>query len=316
MLGMLQTFTMIGVPLFLMLTGYLNLNKTEPSRKYYCGIWRVLIAYLFFSVLTILFRKYYLDHEKSIIKWGLEITSFSAIPYGWYIEMWIGLFLLTPFLNKLWYAIEPRRHRQILIVTLFCCASLPDFTNRYGIHLLPAYWSTAAYPLLCFYIGAYIRDYHPKFRAIGLIGIITALCLFNPVVSIIIANGKPMMHLQGGPAGIVSIPIAICTFLLFYRTDISNVPVRFLITKISLLSLDMYLVAYVFDQWLYPIWKDVVGSTQSELGIWYIPIVLSLLTGTFLTAQIKDLIFSLFSKKKSATQKSPALSVADKSQTV
>lgn len=261
---MSQTFTAIGVPLFLMLTGYLNLNKTDPSCKYYRGIWRVLIAYLFFSAVTILFRQYYLNQEKSIIQWCHAIAYFGAIPYSWYIEMWIGLFLLTPFLNKLWHAIDTKRQHQLLIVTLFFCSSIPYFTNRYGYHLLPGYWIKAAYPLLCFYIGAYIRTYQPKFRSINLIGIITALCLFNPVASMIIAYGKPMMHLQGGPEGIVSIPIAVCTFLLFYRTDISNAPVRTLITKISLLSLDMYLVAYIFDQWFYPIWKDLVGSTQSE----------------------------------------------------
>ena len=57
LLGMLQTFTLIGVPLFLMLTGYLNINKTDVNRKYYKGIWRVLIAYLVFSVLTIAVRE-------------------------------------------------------------------------------------------------------------------------------------------------------------------------------------------------------------------------------------------------------------------
>lgn len=129
LLGMLQTYTAIGVPVFLMLTGYLNLNKTEPSCKYYRGIWRVLIAYLFFSVLTILFRKYYLGQEKSIFHWCHAIAYFAAIPYGWYIEMWIGLFLLTPFLNKLWHAIDTKRHRQLLIVTLFLCSSVPHFTN-------------------------------------------------------------------------------------------------------------------------------------------------------------------------------------------
>lgn len=291
---MLQTFTAIGVPLFLMLTGYLNLNKIELSKKYYRSIWRVLAAYLFFSVATIVFRKYFLGHEKSVVQWVLQITSFSAIPYGWYIEMWIGLFLFTPFLNRLWHSLKSRRNHQILIVTLFCCASLPDFTNRYGLYLLPAYWASAAYPVLAFYIGAYVRTYRPVCRPMLLMGIITALCLFNPILSLIVANGKPMMHLQGGPAGIISIPIAVCTFLLFYRIDIKNRPIRSLITKISLLSLDMYLVAYLFDQWFYPIWKEMVGTTQIGLASWYLPIILSLVVGTLFAAQAKEVIFDLF----------------------
>ena len=89
-----------GVPLFILLTGYLNRNKTV-SKDYYKSCIRVLVAYLFFSIVTILFRKYYLHEDMSWIKWGLKILDFSAIPYGWYIEMWIGLFLLTPFLNMM-----------------------------------------------------------------------------------------------------------------------------------------------------------------------------------------------------------------------
>ena len=48
-----------GVPLFIMLTGYLNVNKTV-SRRYYRGCIRVLVSYLLFSVLTILFHRYWL----------------------------------------------------------------------------------------------------------------------------------------------------------------------------------------------------------------------------------------------------------------
>lgn len=78
-----------------MLTGYLNANKA-PSRKYYKGCIRVLFAYLLFSFITILFRKYYLSEDLSWTQWILKILDYSAIPYAWYIEMWIGLFLLTP----------------------------------------------------------------------------------------------------------------------------------------------------------------------------------------------------------------------------
>lgn len=293
-LGTLYSFTQIGVPIFMMLTGYLNLNKIESDKKYFKGIWKVLIAYVFFSVVTILFRKYYLGHEKSMFQWMHSILSFDAIPYSWYIEMWIGLFLLTPFLNKLWHAIENKSQRQILLVILFICTSLPDFTNRYGLHLLPDYWRGAAYPLLTFYLGAYIRTYQPSFNSIKLIGIIVGLCLINPVTSMILAYGKPMFHPAGSPSGIVVIPIAVCTFLLFYRTDIKAKPVKSMITKISLLSLDMYLVAYLFDQWFYPIWKRYLGPTQSDLAPFYILIILSLVIGTFLTAWTKQIIFDTF----------------------
>lgn len=159
-LGMGQTLFTTNVCLFMMLTGYLNINK-KPCKSYYKGGIRVLVSYLLFSVLTIAFRKYYLGEGLSWGQWLMKITDFSAIPYGWYIEMWIGLFLLTPFLNILWRGVDGKRNRLLLIATLFVMTALPDFTNRYGMYLSPGYWRTAAYPLLYFFLGCYVREYQP-----------------------------------------------------------------------------------------------------------------------------------------------------------
>ena len=64
--GALNAIFLVAVPLFLMLTGYLNINKT-PTKKYYRGMIRVLVAYLLLSIITIIFRTYYLG----------EVLSFS-----------------------------------------------------------------------------------------------------------------------------------------------------------------------------------------------------------------------------------------------
>ena len=133
-------FNAIGVPLFIMMTGFLNAHKIECNWKYYRGGIRVIIAYLFFAVVTILFRRFWMEEDLSWIKWGLKILDFSVIPYGWYIEMWIGLYLLTPFLNLMYKAIPIKRQKQILLVTLFVLTALPDLFNRYGFHLVPGFW--------------------------------------------------------------------------------------------------------------------------------------------------------------------------------
>lgn len=304
LLGMLQTFTYIGVPLFLMLTGYLNINKTEPTRKYYHGIWRVLITYLFFSVVAICYREVFIGEHKSVLQWCHAIAYFGANPYAWYIELWIGLFLLTPFLNKMWHAIESKRHRQILLATLFICSAVPDFTNRYGYQLMPGYWVDAAYPLLCFFLGCYFRTYKPTYKPQKVLLIILALCLFNPVGSLILAPGQPMLHLQGDPQGIISMPIAVCTFLLLYQTDLQGRGVRALVTKISLLSLDMYLAAWMVDQIVYPAFKAQFGDGPDMLVPLYPVIVTTLVAGCFVVAYTKDVLFKgMTSAWKGLTQR-------------
>lgn len=279
----------IGVPLFLLLTGYLNTNKTV-SKQYYKGGVRVLVAYLFFSIITILFRKYYLHEDLSWLKWILKIFDFSAIPYAWYIEMWIGLFLLTPFLNMMYKAIPTQRQKQILILTLYVMTALPDLFNRYGLHLVPGFWALC-YPLTFFFAGSYIHEYRPRVDSWKLWLTMFLLCMINPVFNLLFVHNHTLIQIAGGPWGVFGTVVAIAFFLLFYQTDFKSLVLRKSLTKISLLSLDMYLCCYIFDALVYPYFMERYFVNQSQFGIYFFIIVPILFAGSFVMAWVKDTLF-------------------------
>ena len=224
--GMMHSIFMVGVPLFIMLTGYLNINKT-PTKKYYWGMIRVLAAYTIFSIATIAFRKFYLDENLSLVQWILKIFNYSAIPYAWYIEMWIGLALLTPFLNYLWKAIPSLKEKLLLIASLFVMTSLPDLCNRYGMYIFPAYFAKACYPLMFYFIGTFIREYQPTIKSwIGLV-IIFSMALINPLFNIIVLRGThDIVEIGGGLGGVFYPWIAVVIFLMLYRRDIQTKPIK------------------------------------------------------------------------------------------
>ena len=278
-----------GVPLFLLLTGYLNSNKIV-SKRYYKGCVRVLVAYLFFSIITILFRKYYLHEDLSWLKWILKIFDFSAIPYAWYIEMWIGLFLLTPFLNMMYKAIPSQRQKQILILTLYVMTALPDLFNRYGLHLAPGFWASC-YPLTFFFAGSYIHEYRPRVDSWKLWLIMLLLCMINPVFNVLFVHNHTLIQIAGGPWGVFGTVVAIAFFLLFYQTDFKSLVLRKSLTKISLLSLDMYLCCYIFDALVYPYFMERYFVNQSQFGIYFFIIVPILFAGSFVLAWAKDILF-------------------------
>lgn len=280
-----------GVPLFIMLTGYLNANKTV-SRRYYRGCIRVLVSYLLFSVLTILFRRYWLHEELSWVQWGLKIFDFSAIPYGWYIEMWIGLFLLAPFLNLLYKAIPTKRQKHILLLTIYLLTAVPDLFNRYGLHLVPGFWQMV-YPLMFFFAGSYIREYRPQVAAWKLWAVIVVLCLINPVFNAVFVSGHTMISPSGGFAGVVGSVIAVAFFLLCYRVDFSSVWVRTVLMKVSMLSLDMYLCCYMVDRLVYPWFLGRYFVDQSQFGAWFFVVVPVVFIGSFLIAWVKETISRL-----------------------
>lgn len=155
--GMCASIFFVAVPLFLLLTGYLNINK-QLSFGYYKGIVRVLEAYLIYSLLTIAYRYFVNGEHLSVLLWIRQILNYEVIPYGWYIEMYICLFLLIPFLNLIYKCLDTQRKKQILIVTFLALTAIPISLNWSATQLFPAYF-TSLYPVSFYFIGAYIHEY-------------------------------------------------------------------------------------------------------------------------------------------------------------
>ena len=288
--GTMKFFFGMGVPLFLLLTGYLN-SKKELSSRYYRGGLRVAASYLLFSIITVLFRKYALGTEYSWLEWGHKILSFSAIPYGWYIEMWIGLFLLTPFLNILYRHIPNQKQKLVLLGTLFLITALPDWTNRYGLHLVPEFWVNC-FPLFFYFAGAYIREYQPSISKIwGGGGAIFGFCLLDPLFNTFFVKNHSMIQIAGDPSGIFGSVISILFFLIYYTWNTNCLPAKKMLAGISKASLDMYLCCYIFDALLYPTFRDLWKWNGPAQAGWYFPVIVpTLFLCSFTTAWLKEKI--------------------------
>lgn len=284
--SMMLSIFFAGVPLFMMLTGYLNINKT-PAKKYYKGMIRVLVAYLIFSLATILFRTYYLGEERSIVQWILAILNYSAIPYAWYIEMWIGLALLAPFLNYLWHAIPSMRERLLLIAILFVLTALPDLSSR----LFPRYFAQACYPLMFYFMGTFIREYQPTIKAWVGIAAVILLSMVNPVATILLFGPDSVdVGLTGGPGGVFCTWIALAIFLILYRCDISVKPIKRWVTHCSMVSLEMYLCCWMFDQLYYPWFKERFYESQAQFLPWFFVIVPAVFLSSYIVASAYNFI--------------------------
>lgn len=212
--------------------------------------------------------------------------------YAWYIEMWIGLFLLIPFLNILYNGIGNKRHKQLLISTLAVMTFLPIFTNRYDQHILPAFW-TSIYPLSFYYIGSYIREYRPEINKWFGLGIILAIGALPGIFTMLAAPGHSQIHILGDCFGIFGAIEAVLIFIILYDLNCQNYVVSRIIYWISLLSLDMYLCCYIFDVIIYPWFKDRYFVDQSSFGIYFFIIVPTVMLGAFTLSLIKRMFFSL-----------------------
>lgn len=168
----------VCVPLFIMLTGYLMSKKTL-SGKYYLGIAKTLGVYVLASIACLIFKKIYFGWDMTLGGTVLGILDFTAANYSWYIEMYIGLFLLIPFINLIYNGLATQKQKLALIVTLAALTSLPSVVNIYNFavdgwwrtpylsieysKLIPEFF-TDLYPLTYYFMGAYLREYPVKMK--------------------------------------------------------------------------------------------------------------------------------------------------------
>ena len=240
-----------AVPMFLMLSGWLCCHQTWTPR-YYLRLLPVLLTYLVCSAGCLVFRRFYLGEEIVFLGALRRILEFSAAPYSWYIEMYIGLFLLQPLLNAGFSAL-PERGKLALTVSLFAITSLPLVTNSV-YHILPAWW-TNFYPVAYYILGAYLREKPLRCRSgwlwLGWLGVAAV----HAAVQRWLYPGEPMVITalvsRGGPGVFVE---SLCLFSLLMRSDDARAPRawQWIVRRIAALSLPMYLLSYITDRLLYP----------------------------------------------------------------
>ena len=250
-----------AVPMFLLLTGYLCVGR-KWSKGYYRKLLPVLLTYLLASVVCLAFRMLWLKEEITVLGIFRRILDFSAAPYGWYMEMYIGLFLLMPFLNTAWHVLE-ERGKKVLLVTLIVMTALPPLVNLY-YQIIPDWW-TGIYPLTYYALGAWLRE-HPVKRGkgwllLGWIGLAAVAGLVQYAAQQALRPGQPFYSWDYNyRASLLTLAQTVCLFSALRQFDGSRTPapVRWCISRVARLTLPIYLLSYITDVLIYRVLcKDV-----------------------------------------------------------
>ena len=138
----------IGVNLFIMISGYLLLDKTEETIVFFKKrILNILPLFLVFNIIYIYFGKI------PIIP-VLKGKAISASHF-WYIYMILGLYLLTPWLQKVLKYAE--KETLFVVFLWFLCNILNPYLRYFNLAEIPF----SNFPLTGF-IGYYILGYFVK----------------------------------------------------------------------------------------------------------------------------------------------------------
>lgn len=287
------------VPLFLILTGYLN-GHQKFNRSYVYKILKILISYVLIALICLLFRKYFLHEELSKLQGIVSIFNFSAAPYGWYVEMYVALFFFIPFLNLAYDNIKTKKHKISLLLILIFFTAFQSITNSFKFHgvnldIIPDYW-TLIYPITYYFLGRYLKEYPLKISTLKKVLLLIVTLIIQASGCFAYCYNKTFdWGFFGGFNGIFTVIATSLILSIFVNKDVKNRAGRKIISTVSLVSFEMYLISYVFDYIIYPHKLPINHAYDYLLN--YLMCVSFVMLCSFIVALIVNKISGILVKK-------------------
>lgn len=313
---LMRTLFSVCVPLFMILTGYLMSHKTL-SRKYYSGISKTLIVFVLATLACMIFKAVHDNEPLSLKSFILGTLDFTGANYSWYIEMYIGLFLLVPFLNLAYNKLKNKRQKQVLVLTLVFLTIIPTLFNIFNFDnpawwsdpkssdtfakLVPSWWM-GFYPIAYYFTGCYIREYGIRLKTRSMLVLFLLAILIFGTFNFYRSYGTTFksgiyVYWYGFEPYILSVLLFV--LLSRIKTDNMNEKVKFVLWKVSDLALGIYLISYIFDMLVYPVLNEKITTMTDRLPFYFVtvPIVFicSMLASAVLNIAAKHI--QIFFKK-------------------
>ena len=286
---LLRNTFMVCVPLFLVMSGAVMGDK-KPTAGYFLGIIKVITIYLLASLCCGAY-KMFVTHEMNLREMIYGIFTYQTATYGWYVEMYLGLFLLVPFLNMAYDAMLTQKKKKILLGVMLILTALPSVVNIWRLdgltwwlnpasnqihhQLVPQYWESL-FPLTYFLLGRYLREYPIKMGKGLNVGLIAAVIFFNGAFSYYRSHGD--IFVWGAWQSWGALPNVVLAGLianLFVQIRCEKWPagLRKSAAMVSNWVLGAYLVSSIFDEVLYDLLNQHVTVMHYRLE-WFPVIVL------------------------------------------
>lgn len=194
--------------------------------------------------------------------------------------MYIGLFLLIPFLNILWNNMDGKK-RKWLLLTLLLLTTLPSLFNCWNIlgiknvntnTLFPNYWEMI-YPFTYYFLGAYLSsgEMVSRLKAESIITLILMVCFGSFTFFRSYARKYEQMS-YNNYQGIQVTIIAFLIFKIIIAIPTAKMPntVKKVIARISELSLGIYLASAISDKIVYPKFQELISDMVHRVE--YLPV--------------------------------------------
>ena len=270
-----------AVPLFFMLTGYFKKNKTA-NRGHYMALIPLTVSYVVISVAKMILYNRLYGKIYGIREMFVNLGNYQI---AWYMGLYLCVFLLIPFLNKAWYALDKREQNILLATLAFLCTIYPVWN-----YVAPSYF-IGIYPVLFYFLGIAVRDRKIRPNRWILAAVLVATVAVEAFISMKFTSTGVfdwnLISTADGTYGTLFISICtVCIFLMFYDVTIRSKPIAKILAAISSVSFEIYLFAGAYDTIIYQYLKRYVTGCVNAFWWFFVTVPLS-----FLCAFISSLVF-------------------------
>lgn len=241
----LETLSIVAVNCYVLISGYF-LVKSEFKPKKVLKLW---IEVVFYSITV-----YILVVISGFRHFSIKEAILSCFPIitkqYWFITTYMALYILSPFINKLIYALTQVEYKKLLVTVLiiFCLFNilpskmLLDNTGGCGI-----IWFICLY-LIAGYIRLYIEEDKINIHKTKYIIIYCITAIITTVGILIVKYISENLNCQdfSGKLLVYNMPLilieSICLFLFFNSIEIKNKKLQNIILFIAPLTFSVYII--------------------------------------------------------------------------
>ena len=272
----LRVIVISCVPLFLLLTGYLSGGKKYTfNAAYLKKPIRLLVIYILCAAVCSI-PKLIKGEIGSVF---IALLEFKAAPYAWYLAMYLGLYLMIPFLNAFLLANNVDYGLPVLVALVV----LPTVTNNLNLgtiewwngnkeqatQILPNYWDEL-YPIMYYLIGYKLKVndaivYRLKNKKV-LLGSVLVFSTVNYFKNL----GNPFSwDWATSYGGYQCLIVSVMIFCIFLGLKIENQKFDCAVHSIAKYSFGMYLISWPIDIVVYKIANSLLPK---NILIWSLPV--------------------------------------------
>ena len=283
---------MTCVPLFIMTTGYLMKGKTY-SEAYFIKLLPVIGIYALTAAVYTFFDMRVVN-EEYLGKLFENIFSFSH--YAWYVNLYIGLYMLIPFLNAGFNSLTSRKNQVVVLGILVLFTIVPPTlsllnNNEQNFmilpHIIPDYWK-GLWPITYYLLGAFLASSKKKSSFKELVFVIFILDILS--VFGLAAISETTFGIEYGV-----LPVFLLSSLIFYsvihlKVSIKNEWLQRVVLFISKNTLPIYLLSVIGDYYWYPKMVEKWGDFTNIFSRFPLIVIFLLIQAILMTFILNTLL--------------------------